>query len=56
MNAVDKWLKTVWPTIKHEFHENNIFNVDEIGLFFKSTPDKTSRFRGEKCVGGKLSK
>uniref|UniRef100_A0A1B6KQS9 HTH CENPB-type domain-containing protein n=1 Tax=Graphocephala atropunctata TaxID=36148 RepID=A0A1B6KQS9_9HEMI len=34
----------------------NIFNVDETGLFFKCTPDKTLAFKDEKCHGGKLSK
>lgn len=34
----------------------NIFNVDETGLFFKCTPDKTLAFKNEKCHGGKLSK
>ncbi|XP_039755819.1 tigger transposable element-derived protein 4-like [Pararge aegeria] len=36
--------------------EEDIFNADETGLFFKLTPDKTLKFKGEKCVGGKLSK
>lgn len=34
----------------------DIFNVDETGLFFKCTPDKTLAFKEEKCHGGKLSK
>lgn len=36
--------------------QKNIFNVDETGLFFKCTPDKTLAFKDEKCHGGKLSK
>ncbi|XP_031340904.1 tigger transposable element-derived protein 4-like [Photinus pyralis] len=54
--VVDNWISTVWPTIKEEYSENDVFNADETGLFFKLTPDKTLKFRGEKCVGGKLSK
>lgn len=34
----------------------DIFNVDETGLFFKCTPDKTLAFKGESCSGGKHSK
>lgn len=34
----------------------DIFNVDETGLFFKCTPDKTFAFKGEKCSAGKHSK
>ncbi|KAJ8873881.1 hypothetical protein PR048_024717 [Dryococelus australis] len=34
----------------------NIFIVDETGLFFRCTPEKTMTFKGENCSGGKLSK
>ncbi|GBL87492.1 hypothetical protein AVEN_118415-1 [Araneus ventricosus] len=34
----------------------HFFNADETGLFYKLTPNKTLNFKGEKCVGGKLSK
>ena len=33
-----------------------IFNADETGVLFKSTPDKTFHFVGEKCSGGKKIK
>ncbi|KAJ8894394.1 hypothetical protein PR048_007045 [Dryococelus australis] len=29
------------------------FNVDEIGLFVRCTPDNTMTFKGESCRGGK---
>lgn len=32
-----------------------VFNVDETGLFFKRTPQKTFAFKGERCSGGKHS-
>ncbi|XP_066149867.1 uncharacterized protein [Euwallacea fornicatus] len=35
---------------------NDIFNGDETGLFYKTTPNKTLKFKGEKCAGGKQSK
>lgn len=34
----------------------NIFNVDEAGLFYQCTPNKSLTFKNEKCSGGKLSK
>lgn len=55
-DAVTDWLNNKWPNIKGNFSDNDIFNGDETGLFFKLSPDKTLKFKGEKCVGGKLSK
>lgn len=56
MDVVKNWLKDKWPKIRENFKDSDIFNADETGLFYKLTPDKTLRFRGERCVGGKLSK
>ncbi|XP_063896995.1 tigger transposable element-derived protein 4-like [Helicoverpa armigera] len=53
---VTDWLEKVWPTLRAQFTDDEIFNADETGLFYKLTPDKTLKFRGEKCKGGKLSK
>ncbi|GBP33144.1 Tigger transposable element-derived protein 4 [Eumeta japonica] len=39
-----------------KYAPSDIFNADEAGIFYKLTPDKTLKFKGEKCVGGKLSK
>jgi DDE superfamily endonuclease. len=35
--------------------QTDMFNADETD-FFRLTPDKTLIFKGQKCVGGKLSK
>ena len=56
INVTNNWISTVWPKLKMKYSPEDIFNADETGLFFKLTPDKTLKFRGEKCVGGKLSK
>lgn len=56
IDVVDNWLNTVWPQIKKKFHSNDIFNADETGLFYRLPPDKTLKFKGEKCIGGKMSK
>jgi hypothetical protein len=50
-----QWLSTVWPKL-HEGHpDSDIFNADETGLFFRLTSERTLKFKGEKCVGGKLA-
>ncbi|XP_061704502.1 tigger transposable element-derived protein 4-like [Cydia pomonella] len=56
MNVTNNWISTVWPKLKIKYSPEDIFNADETGLFCKLTPDKTLKFKGEKCVGGKLSK
>lgn len=38
------------------YEPQNIFNADELGLFFKCLPDKTLTFKNDKCSGGKRSK
>lgn len=53
---VTEWQTKVWPNLRAKFSDDEIFNADETGLFYKLTPDKTLKFRGEKCSGGKLSK
>lgn len=52
----DNWLKTVFPKLTEDYTDSQIWNADETGLFFKLTPERTLKFKGEKCVGGKLSK
>lgn len=52
---VTNWLEK-WETIRQEYADEDIFNLDETGLFFNLAPDKTLRVKGENCAGGKLSK
>ncbi|XP_050297254.1 tigger transposable element-derived protein 4-like [Anthonomus grandis grandis] len=54
--AVVNWLTEKWPSIAQNYSCEDIFNGDETGLFYKMTPDRTLKFRVEKCVGGKQSK
>ncbi|XP_057653885.1 tigger transposable element-derived protein 4-like [Diorhabda carinulata] len=49
-------LEKVWPTLRAQFSDDEIFNADETGLFYKLTLDKTLKVKGEKCKGEKLSK
>lgn len=53
---VTEWQAKVCPNLRSKFSDDEIFNADETGLFYKLTPDKTVKFRDEKCSGGKLSK
>jgi hypothetical protein len=34
----------------------NVFNADELGLFYNLLPNKTYAFKGESCHGGRMSK
>lgn len=54
--TTEEWLKNVFPEIRKNYRDEQIFNADETGLFFKMTPNKTLKFKGEKCSGGKMSK
>ncbi|XP_060658136.1 tigger transposable element-derived protein 4-like isoform X2 [Drosophila nasuta] len=51
-----EWLTKVWPILRKDFNDEDIFSAAETGLFYKLTPDKTLQFKGEKCTEGKLSK
>lgn len=50
------WLQDVWPTLCGKYPAENIYNADEMGLFFNLTPSVSFKFKGEKCSNGKLSK
>ena len=50
------WLSTQLKVVRQEFKDEDIFNADETGLFWKMTPDRTLGFRGQQCKGGKRSK
>ena len=50
------WVKSTLVPLLMNYDRNDVFNSDELGLFYKLAPDRTMSFKGEKCVGGKLSK
>jgi transposase-like protein len=39
-----------------EFDDDDIFNADETGIFYRMLPNKTLEFKGVQCHGGKQSK
>ncbi|CAH0721898.1 unnamed protein product, partial [Brenthis ino] len=51
----DEWIIQLQSLLK-DYELKDVFNADEIGLFFKCLPDKTLIFKNEKCHGGKHSK
>lgn len=54
--SANDWLSTQVAAIRREFSDDDIFNADETGLFWKMSPDRTLAFRGEVCKGGKHAK
>lgn len=53
--AASDWKNNLVEWIQDR-NAKDIFNVDETGLFYKCTPDKTLTLKNERCSGGKLSK
>ncbi|KAL7297773.1 hypothetical protein TKK_0008808 [Trichogramma kaykai] len=53
---VDTWKTELCDKIKDKYAEDDIFYVDEAGVFYNFMPDKTFRTKVETFAGGKLSK
>ena len=53
---VEEWIKNTWSKLRKNYKEENIFNGDETGLFYKLLPNKTLAFKGDQCCGEKMSK
>jgi hypothetical protein len=49
-------VKSVWVEFQQGYSEEDIYNADETGVFYNMTPGSTFKFKGEKYVGGKISK
>jgi hypothetical protein len=47
LEAVDDWRQTILRNKLANFSEDDVFNVDETGLFWKLLPSKTLTFKGE---------
>ena len=50
------WKQQVLHPLLRKFSADDVFNLDEIGLFWQLLPNKTLNFRREQCTGGKKSK
>ena len=51
-----EWQQQVLQPLLRQFSADDVFNLDETGLFWRLLPNKTMSFRGERCTGGKKSK
>lgn len=54
-DTVDNWRERL-PDIIKDFAPEDIYNMDETGLFFRALPDRTLAVKGSDCAGGKKSK
>ncbi|KAL4121029.1 hypothetical protein QTP88_013614 [Uroleucon formosanum] len=50
------WLEHVWPNLRKNYADCDIYNADETGLFYRLTPSETLRFKGETCSGEEQGK
>ena len=50
------WNETTLPTLLSNYGLENIYNGDELGLFYQCLPYKSYQLKTEKCSGGKHSK
>ena len=48
--------ETSLPTILSRYNLKDIYNGDELGLFYQGLPKKALHMKGEKCSGSKHSK
>jgi hypothetical protein len=55
-DAATEWLNALWRSVCEGYADSDIFNAIETAIFFRLTLDTTLKFKGEKCVGSKLSK
>lgn len=51
-----EWQKTLLPNVLKQYAPQDIYNMDETGLFFRMIPDKTMAFKDDACHGWKKSK
>ena len=55
-DVVNDWKQATLPVILRQYSPSDIFNLDETGLFWKVTPQRTLAFKNDSCHGGKHSK
>ena len=49
-------LNIILPKLREDYADDDIYNLDEAGLFWPLLPGHTLHFKGEKCYGSKRSK
>ena len=53
--TVDSWSEQL-PELVTVYAQNDIWNMDKTGLFWKALPDRGFGVKGKQCMGGKKSK
>ena len=51
--STDAWVKDILRPTLDRYKDDDVYNVDETGLFWKLLPDRTFALKGETCTGGK---
>ena len=54
--STDAWVKDILRPTLDRYKDDDVYNVDETGLFWKLLPDSTFALKGETCTGGKKSR
>jgi hypothetical protein len=49
-DTTTEWLTAAWLNVREGFAYNYNFDTDETGIFFRLTPDRKLKFKGEKLV------
>ncbi|XP_060577389.1 tigger transposable element-derived protein 4-like [Ruditapes philippinarum] len=55
-SQTENWMQSKLPSLIKDYEPKNVYNIDETGVFYKMTPNKTLEVKGTKCFGGKQSK
>jgi hypothetical protein len=55
VKSTDAWLE-ILPSLLEGYEPCDVYNADEMGLFFNVLPDRTLAYKGETCHRGKHSK
>uniref|UniRef100_H3ABS0 HTH CENPB-type domain-containing protein n=1 Tax=Latimeria chalumnae TaxID=7897 RepID=H3ABS0_LATCH len=55
-HVTSEWLENEWIEMRHDFAEEDIWNADESGIYFRALPDGTLTFKSDNKKGGKKSK
>ena len=53
--TIQSWIERL-PELTSSYELRNIWNIDELGLFFKTLPEKGLVEKSRRCKGGKKSK
>ena len=54
--STDAWVKDILRPTLDRYKDDDVYNVDETGLFWKLLPDRTFALKGETCAGVKISR